>query len=147
MCSTTASPGRSSSWILPTEMMSTPDRPTSSGLQSPSGVPMQFGPSPLTQEYRHPSPCCVTPAQWGNHYSRESGEGNVPPGHEELVPEEPTQHEAHQDELDRAAVPSPSNDIASNVSGPRCINGELVRPAPPRDDSPSTACQASTVCA
>ena len=28
-----------------------------------------------------------------------------------------------------------------------CINGELVRPTPPRDDSPSTACQASTVCA
>ena len=31
--------------------------------------------------------------------------------------------------------------------GPRCINGELVRPTPPRDDSPSTACQASIVCA
>ena len=46
----TASPGRCSSWILPSEMMSTPDRPTSSGLQSPSGVPVQFGPSPLTQE-------------------------------------------------------------------------------------------------
>ena len=89
----------------------------------------------------------------GNHYARESGEeecelfGDVPPGHEEFLPEEPAQHEAHQDELDRAAVPSPSNDIASNVAGPRCINGELVRPTPPRDDSPSTACQASTVCA
>ena len=30
---------------------------------------------------------------------------------------------------------------------PRCINGELARPTPPSDDSPSTACQASTVCA
>ena len=60
----TASPGRCSSWILPSEMMSTPDRPTSSGLQSPSGAPVQFGPSPLTQEYRHPSPCCIPPAQW-----------------------------------------------------------------------------------
>ena len=46
----TASPGRSSSWILPSEMMSTPDRPTCSGLQSPSKVPVQFGPSPLAQE-------------------------------------------------------------------------------------------------
>ena len=46
----TASPGRCLSWILPSEMMSTPDRPTTSGLQSPSGVPMQFGASPATQE-------------------------------------------------------------------------------------------------
>ena len=147
----TASPGRSSSWILHTEMMSTPDRPTSSGLQSPSGAPMKFGPSPLTQEYHHTSPCCVPPAQWGNHHARESGEeecelfGDVPPGHEEHLPEEAPQHEAHQDELDRAAIPSPSNAIASNLAGPRCINGELVRPTPPSDDSSSTACQASVV--
>ena len=86
----TASPGRS------TEMMSTPDRPTSSGLQSPSGVPVQFGPSPLTQECRHPSPCCVPPAQWGNHRARESGEeecelfGDILPAQEE-IPEE-SQH-------------------------------------------------------
>ena len=70
----TASPGRSSSWILPTEMMSTPERPTSSGLQSPSGVPVQFGPSPLTQEYRHLSPCYVPPAQWGNHHAQSPSE-------------------------------------------------------------------------
>ena len=112
---------------------------------------MQFGPSPLTQEYRHPSPCCVPPAQWGNHHARESGEeecelfGDILPGQEEIFPEEPAQHEAHQDELDRAAIPSPSNAIASNLTGPRCINGELVRPTPPSDDSPSTACQASIV--
>ena len=87
----------------------------------------------------------------GTHYAREPGEeecelfGDVPPGQEEIFPEEPAQHEAHQDELDRAAIPSPSNDIASNVLGPRCINGELVRPTPPSDDSPSTACQARTV--
>ena len=73
------------------------------------------------------SPCCVPPAQ------------------EEIFPEEPPEHEAHQDELDRATIPSPSNDIASHVPGPRCINGELVGPTPPSDDSPSTACQASTV--
>ena len=38
---------------------------------------MQFGPSPQTQEYSRPSPCCVPPAQWGNHYARESGDKNV----------------------------------------------------------------------
>ena len=149
----TASPGRSSSWILPSEMTSTLDRPTSSGLQSPSGVPVQFGPSPLTQEYRHPSPCCAPPAQWGNHHARESGEeecelfGDVSLGHEESLPEVPSQHEARQDELDSASIPSVPNSIASNLAGPRCINGQLVRPTPPSDDCPSTACQASTVCA
>ena len=127
----TASPGRCSSWILSSEMMSTPDRPTSSGLQSPSGAPMQFGRSPLTQEYRHQSPCCVPPAQLGNHYARGPGKeecelfGDILPGQEEILPEEPAQHEAHQDELDRAAIPSSSNDIASNVSSRRCINVSL----------------------
>ena len=37
--------------------------------------------------------------------------------------------------------------MASNLEVPRCINGRLVRPIPPSDDSPSTACQASVVCA
>ena len=141
----TASPGWSSSWILPTEMMSTPDRPTSSGLQSPSGVPVQFGPSPVTQEYRCPSPCCVPSAQWGNHHARESSEeecellGDIPPGQAE-IPEEPAQQEARQDEWDSAAIPSSSTAIESNLMGPGCINGELVRPTPPSADSPSTAC-------
>ena len=40
----TLSPGRCSRWILPEEL-ETPDRPTSSGLQSPVGVPVQLGPS------------------------------------------------------------------------------------------------------
>ena len=147
----TASPGRSSSWILPTEMLSTPDRPTASGLQSPSGVPMQYGPSPATQEHCRQSPCRAPPAQWGNNFARESGEeecelfGDLPAAQAEPLQVDSAQHEAHQDELDRAAIPSSSN--ASNLTGPRCTNGELVRPTPPRDDSPSTACQASTVCA
>ena len=147
----TASPGRSSLWILRSEMLSTSDRPTTSGLQSPSGVPTQCGPSPATQEDCRQSPCRVPPAQWGNRFARESGEeehelfGDLPAAHVEPLQDDAAQHEAHQDELDRAAVPSPSN--ASNLAGPRCINGELVRPTPPRDDSPSTACQASTVCA
>ena len=37
--------------------------------------------------------------------------------------------------------------MASNLEGPRRINGQLVRPTPPCDDSPSTACQPSIVCA
>ena len=40
----TLSPGRSMRWILPHEL-ETPQRPTSSGLQSPMGIPVQFGPS------------------------------------------------------------------------------------------------------
>ena len=149
----TDSPGRSSSWILPIEMMSTPDRPTSSGVQSPSGAPMQFGPCPVTQEYCRQSPCCVPPAQWGNHLARESGEeqrelfGDLPPDQEEPFQEASAQNVAHQDELDAAAVPSHSSASVLNLTGPRCMNGELVRPSPARDDSPSTACQASTVCA
>ena len=94
-----------------------------------------------------------TSSSMGNHFARESGEeecelfGDLPAAQEEPFQDESAQHEAHQDELDRAAVPSPSSANASNLTGPRCINGELVRPTPPRDDSPSTACQASTVCA
>ena len=49
----TRSPGRCSSWILPSEM-ETPDRPPSSGLQSPIGAPVQLGPSPQTREYSRP---------------------------------------------------------------------------------------------
>ena len=47
----TLSPGRSSRWILPHEL-ETPNRPTSSGLQSPVGVPVQFGPSPMTRSHK-----------------------------------------------------------------------------------------------
>ena len=143
-----ASPGRRSAWILPSEM-ATPHRPTSSGLQSPSGIPVQLRPSALTQEYSRPSPCCVPPAQWGSHYARESGDeecelfGDVPPGHEENPLGVPAECEARQDELDNASTPSVSNSMASNLAGPRCINGQLVRPTPPSDDSPSMACQAS----
>ena len=76
-------PGRCSRWILPAEL-ETPDRPTSSGLQSPRGAPVQLGPSPQTRECSHPSPCGVPPAQWGNMHASEQGEeecelfGDVP---------------------------------------------------------------------
>ena len=140
----TRSPSRCSAWILPSEI-ETPDRPTSSGLQSesPSGAPMQFGPSPQTQEYSRPSPCCIPPAQWKNHYARESEEecelfGDIPPGHEENPVGAPAECEAHQDELHHASTLSVSTSMASNLAGPRCINGQLARPTPPSDDSPST---------
>ena len=151
----TASPGRCSSWILPHEMMATPDRPTTAGLQSPSSVPVQFGPSPQTQEYCRRSPRRIPPAQWGNHDAREDGGEECelfrdPP----QTDGDPTQtvfgleHEmAHQDGLDIATAPSPSHGRASNVSGPRCINGQLLRPEPPSDDAPSTACNSSSVIA
>ena len=69
----TRSPGRCSRWILPEEL-ETPNRPTSLGLQSPVGVPVQLGPSPQTLEYSHPSPCCIPPAQWGDMHARDRQE-------------------------------------------------------------------------
>ena len=51
----------------------------------------------------------------------------------------PAECEAHQDELDNAAMLNASNSMASNLDAPRCINGQRVRPTPPSDDSPSTA--------
>ena len=61
----TISPGRTSRWILPEEL-ETPNRPTSSGLQSPVGAPIQLGPSPATQEYVRVAQYAIPPAQWGN---------------------------------------------------------------------------------
>ena len=127
----TRSPGRCSSWILPSEM-ETPDRPTSSGLQSPKGAPVQVGPSPQTREYSRPSPCCIPPAQWGDRYARDPGEeecelfGEVPLGHDENLLGMPADGEARQDELDNAAASHVSDSTASNLEGPRCINGQLV---------------------
>ena len=48
----TFSPGKSSRWILPHEL-ETPHRPTSSGLQSPVGFPVQYAPSLVTGELSH----------------------------------------------------------------------------------------------
>ena len=61
----TLSPGRSSRWILPHEL-ETPNRPTSSGLQSTVGVPVQFGPSPMTREYSATPPAHVPPVNGVN---------------------------------------------------------------------------------
>ena len=65
----TLSPGRSQRWILPHEL-ATPPRPTSSGLQSPMGAPVQLGPSPQTREYTPPPPYHIPPAQWGEVHGR-----------------------------------------------------------------------------
>ena len=78
------SPGRRTRWLLPEEL-ETPNRPTSSGLQSPVGVPVRLRPSPQTQEYSQPCPGCIPPAQWGDLHARDSDEecevfGEVPLG-------------------------------------------------------------------
>ena len=148
----TRSPGRCSRWILPSEM-ETPDRPTSSGLQSPMGAPVQLGPSPQTREHSHPSPCCIPPAQWGDMCARDPGEeeceffGDVPSGHDGNLMGMPLDGEEHQDELDNAAASRAADSMAATLEGPRCVNGQLVRPRPPNDDSPSTACRPNVVSA
>ena len=68
----TLSPGRSSRWILPAEL-ETPNRPTSSGLQSPVGVPVQFGPSPQAREYMHPALCLHTSSSMGRCTCKRKG--------------------------------------------------------------------------
>ena len=70
----TMSPGKTSRWILPHEL-ETPDRPTSSGLQTPIGAPVQFGPSPMTREYSAAPPGHIPPAQWGEYYGRGGDDG------------------------------------------------------------------------
>ena len=70
----TRCPGRNTRWILRAEL-ETPNRPTSSGLQSPVGVPVQLGPSPSTQEYVRQAPCGFPPAQWGDLHAREGDDG------------------------------------------------------------------------
>ena len=129
----TRSPGRCSRWIHPSQM-ETPDRPTFSGLQSPMGPPVQLGPSSQTREYNHPSPCCIPPAQWGDMRARDPREeecelfGDVPSGHDRNLMGVPLECEEHQDELDKAAASRASDSMAAHLEGPRCVNGQLVRP-------------------
>ena len=52
-----------------------------------------------------------------------------------------------QDELLIAVVTEPSNTQDPSQTGARCVNGHTMRPEPPRDDSPSTACNSSAVTA
>ena len=68
----TACPGRSPSWILSAELM-TPARATTGGAQSPSGPLVAYGPSPVTQQYRHKLDLSVPPAQRGDREQCEEG--------------------------------------------------------------------------
>ena len=61
----TAGPCRSLSWVLPAEL-TTPTRPTTGGVQMPTGPPVAYGPSPVTQRCVRGSPDSrVALAQWG----------------------------------------------------------------------------------
>ena len=77
----TASPGRGSSWILASELM-TPARPTTGGMQTPTGQPVQYGPNPVTQQYSRRQDLCIPPAQWGDrdlaHEDDDESEGSKP---------------------------------------------------------------------
>ena len=107
----TASPGKCPSWILPSEMM-TPDRPTTGGLQTPTGAPVRLGPSPITQQYSRRQDLSLPPAQWGDQDLRAEDEeecelfaGPLQPGGEPAV--DLIDHDlnvAHQDELKAAVV-------------------------------------------
>ena len=145
----TLSPGRSTRWILPGEL-ETPNRPTSSGLQSPVGAPVQLGPSPMTREYSATPPGNIPPAQWGEFYGRAGDDGRelfgaVPDGDdsEELCPQ-PTVHQ--QDELHDVHSPIAPLHQEPLVAA-RCVNGTILRPSNAEEDQPSTACRQSEVCA
>ena len=130
----TLSPGRCSRWILPEEL-ETPNRPTSSGLQSLVGVPVQLGPSPQTREYVHPRD------------REEECElfGEVPPGQNLDLSCNVSENEEHQDELDNAAALHPAQAPLQSISGARCVNGNLARPDNTEEESASTACRPSVV--
>ena len=107
----TLSPGRHTRWILPHEL-ETPNRPTSSGLQSPIGAPVQFGPTPMTREYSTLPPGSIPPAQWGDVYGRAGDDGcelfgALPEGDEPEVLLQVQQAVQHPDELNDAEVPPP----------------------------------------
>ena len=143
------SPGRSTRWILPAEL-ETPNRPTSSGLQSPVGVPAQLGPSPSTQEYVRQAPCGIPPAQWGDLHAREGDDGfelfgNMPEADDLDLPGDPARNAAQQDELENAEVLPLVHAQQSPTSGARCVNGNLVRPDNAEEETPSTACRQSAV--
>ena len=146
----TLSPGRSQRWILPHEL-ETPHRPTSSGLQSPVGAPVQLGPSPQTREYTPPPPCHIPPAQWGEVHGRAGDDecelfGGVLIGDDQGMPFDPFRAVQGPDEIANASPPSPLRTPQPLVAA-RCVNGNLVRPDSAEEESPSTACRQSIVTA
>ena len=154
----TASPGRHSSWILASELM-TPDRPTTGGLQTPTGAPVRLGPSPITQQYSRRQDRSPPPGQWGDRDLRREEEDEEEEEEEEeelfggllqtggepaadLV--EQDLFVERQDELQTAIMhPAASNPDSSNQTSVRCVNGRIVRPQQPQANS--TASNSSTV--
>ena len=99
------------------------------------GLPVQLGPSSQTREYSHPSPCCIPPAQWGDMHARDREEecelsGDMPAGHESGIMVNPFESGEHQDELDNAGAMNATDSMRENLSGPTCVNGNLMRPVP-----------------
>ena len=144
----TLSPGRNNRWILPHEL-ETPDRPTSSGLQSPIGAPVQIGPSPLTREYSATPPGHTPPAQWGAFYGRAGDDGCelfvlLPGDGEPTEPICPQQAVHEPDELNDAHSPLAPPQQEPLVAA-RCVNGTLLRPGNAEEEPPSTACRQSEV--
>ena len=146
----TLSPGRSTRWILPHEL-ETPNRPTSSGLQSPMGAPIQFGPSPQTREYTPPPPCHIPPAQWGDVHGRAGDErcelfSGILMGDDQDLSDDPLPAVQHPDGIGNAAV-APLPQPQQPLMAARCVNGSLVRPDNAEEEPPSTACRQSAVMA
>ena len=146
----TLSPGRSTRWILPQEL-ETPNRPTSSGMQSPICAPAQLGPSLQTREYIAPPPGSVPPAHWGDVYGRAGDDGcelfgGLPMGDEPDASTCPQQAVQHPDELGDADFPSTPPHQEPLVAA-RCVNGILLRPGNAEEEPPSTACRQSEVLA
>ena len=116
--------------VLPHEL-ETPNRPTSSGMQSPMGAPVQLGPSPQTREYVPPHPCHIPPAQWGDVHSRAGDDGcelfsGILMGDEQEASAIPPQTVQHPDELGDAVFPSRPHHQQPLVAA-RCVNGTLVQ--------------------
>ena len=94
--------------------------------------------------------CCRPPAQWGDIHARDREEecelfGEVPPDQDPDLSDNPFDNVEQQDELENAEVLPPLHAQPQPISGARCINGNLVRPDNPEEESPSTACRQSVV--
>ena len=129
----TASPGRRSSWVLASELM-TPARRTTGGMQTPNGPPVQLGPSPVTQQYSRLRALSVPPEQWGDRELRAADNDDDDDDEEEECElfGEPVQSggeqsgdaieqdlfQEHQDELQIARSPQPAENPES--SNPNC---------------------------
>ena len=130
----TACPSRSPSWILPAE-------PTTGGVQSPSGPPVAYGPSPVTQQYCHSQDLSAPPAQWGDREQCAEGVQDLFQGPVALggAPEEEPEEQALstliRDELHIAQPAQPAEPPeSSSTSSVRCVESllQLVIPAESR---------------